>query len=153
MKKILTLLACLAMLVGVVDSASAATRAAAPTARKAPAASTVAKRIANGKLKPVTHKQMPALKKLLAQKGNARSATQGTYYIGSYQYSGRLWYDYRYSSFSSSSSYYGYYYYRNWKVCNSSYSYCLGAGSYDYYYYIYYYGTWYYGGWYGPYSG
>ena len=114
---------------------------------------TRAKRIANGKLKPVTHKQMPALKKLLAQKGNARSATQGTYYIGSYQYSGRLWYDYRYSSFSSSSSYYGYYYYRNWKVCNSSYSYCLGAGSYDYYYYIYYYGTWYYGGWYGPYSG
>jgi hypothetical protein len=151
-KKILTLLACVALMAGVVSSASAAS-SAAPAARKAPSVSTVEKRIKSGKLKPVTAAQMPGLKKLLKTKADARLATQGTYYIGSYQEQGRLWYDYRYSYWYSSSDYYGYYYYKNWKVCNTSYSYCLGADSYDYYYYIYYYGTWYYGGWYGPYSG
>jgi hypothetical protein len=155
-KKFLTLLASIAMLVGVATSASAAASAdtsTAPAARKAPAASTVAKLIKNGQLKKVTAAQKPGLKKLIAMKGQARLATQGTYYIGSYQEQGRLWYDYRYSYWYSSSNYYGYYYYKNWKVCNTSYSYCLAAGSYDYYYYIYWYGTWYYGGWYGPYSG
>jgi hypothetical protein len=162
-KKILTLLASIALVVGVVSAASAASSApSAPSApasaaglapRQAPSAATVAKKIADGKLKRVTAKQMPGLKKLLAMKGDARLATQGTYYIGSYQEQGRLWYDYRYSSFYSSSNYYGYYYYKNWKVCNTASTYCLAAGSYDYYYYYYYYGTWYYGGFYGPYSG
>src|SRR3954447_19968577 len=142
MKKILMLLASIALIAGVVSSASASSSASmpsssAPAPRKAPAASTVVNRIKSGKLKPVTAKQMTGLKKLKALNDNARLATQGTYLIGSYQEQGRLWYDYRYSYFYSSSSYSGYYYYKNWKVCNTSYTYCLGAGSYDYYYYIY----------------
>ncbi len=167
MKKILTLLATMAMLVGVVASANATASVGTPAkkpapgathVRKAPSQAAVAKMIRSGKLKPVTAKQRSGLRALQARTGNlrggtARAATQGSYYIGSYQEIGRLWYDYRYSSVYVSSSYYYYYYYKNWKVCNSSYSSCLAAGSYDYYYYIYYYGTWYYGGWYGPYSG
>lgn len=152
MKKFFTVLASTAMLVGLVSSANAAAPAG-PAAKKAPTAANVAKRIQSGKLKVVTAKQAPGLKALLAKSRNGRVSTVGTNYIGSYQEQGRLWYDYRWSSFTSSSSYYGYYYYKNWKVCNTSYSGCLAAGSYDYYYYIYYYGTWYYGGWYGPYSG
>lgn len=169
-KKILALLATMAMVVGVVASANAATSHGTPAkkpasatthARKGLSQARVAKMIKSGQLKQVTAKQRVGLRALQSRTGqlglsNARAAgaaTQGTYYIGSYQEQGRLWYDYRYSYGYSNSSYYWYYYYKNWKVCNSSYSYCYAAGSYDYYYYIYYYGTWYYGGWYGPYSG
>ncbi len=170
MKKILTLLATMAMLVGAVASANANASTGAPAKqpassathiRTAPSKAAVVKMIHSGKLKPVTAKQRAGLRALQSRTGKLRgsaartasAASQGSYYIGSYQEQGRLWYDYRYSYGYVSSSYYYYYYYKNWKVCNSSYSYCLAAGSYDYYYYIYYYGTWYYGGWYGPYSG
>jgi hypothetical protein len=170
LKKILVLLASVAMVCGLVASSQAnATVGATTTAPRAiqatqdanvPAQLKSGERLSKQDMrslgfKPLKGKKLARVKRINAKTSAQRqTSTVGAYYYGTYRYTGYAWYDLRYSYSFVNSSYYYLYYYYNWKICTTSGTGCIAANAYHYKYYIYYYGTWYGAyGLYGPYAG
>lgn len=170
MRKTLTALASLVVMVGLVGAAQAG--ATAPTTNAPPAvkASTRAadlsklgssKRLSAHQLKalglkPLSRQQVARIKQLQkksngAARTSARTASVvGTNYWYTWENARNSWSDRYYSGPYYSYPWYPYYVvYDNWKTCTYSGTNCIDAHAYTYQYYLYYYpnGTWYY---YGP---
>jgi len=168
MKKILLLLASLALLVGVVASAQSNARpsntALTTKAPRALSASTRAadlsklgnKRLSSKQLKalglkPASRQQLARLKQLQkSSKSVARTSHVGTYAWYTNHYYGNTWQDVRYSG-PYYSGYWSPYYviYDNFKTCTNSGTGCIDGDAFTYQYFLHYTpnNTWYY---YGP---
>jgi len=155
MKKILLILASLALLVGVVGSAQAGSSSARPSKNalttKAPTALSASKRAADlSKLanKHLSSKQLKALglrkaspqqvariKQLQKSSKAAKTSHVGPYAWFTRQYAGNTWQDVRYSG-PYYSGYWSPYYviYDNFKTCTNSGTGCIDADAYTYQY-------------------